>query len=331
MANLYDTCVIVKPERIKNQVISTQLTDNQQFKNIYLFKNRVPNPDFKKGLKYSTLRSCLLHNKSDKTEWEIRHLPKYYTTLKKTTYDLNTGEITAQDDYLTDDLTAGNSRKIKAVNSWTDTFNPLYRNRNISLLFYTLTTANQSKLTIQEMTNVLKKRIQRNGLTFYGYLWVLEISDTGHIHYHLLLATSRINIKGMAMPKFLKVNDVWGARTQIRFVEKNVRYYLSKYFYKNKSRVTGKRLFSKTISKQFYKDFPNNSETTASDNTLQETGSIENNTTISNKNIDTTSEATIFGIKKLIDIWQTNTIHSADYISIRYCVNDNLNRKCKGG
>jgi hypothetical protein len=100
--------------------------------------------------------------------------------------------------------------------------------------------------------NILKKRLKRNGVKFFGYLWVMEISENNHIHYHFILTTSRINCKGKTLPDFLKLNDYWGARTQVEFIKKGLKYYLGKYFYKNKVRITDKRLYGKSISKQMF-------------------------------------------------------------------------------
>lgn len=235
--------------------IPIQPLDNQEPKNFYRFKKRTANPTYREGISYTALRSCLLHNKSDTIQWEIRRNPKWITTLEKQVYSAITGEILDESDYITDDLTAGNSRKIRAVNAFTDTFKAAYRSRSVSMLFYTLTLANQANHSVSELVNILKKRITRNGYQFYGYLWVLEISDNNHIHYHLIVTTSRMRFKGESLPDFLKVDDYWGARTQVEFVSKGLKYYLAKYFYKNKSRITGKRLFGKTITEMAKEKF----------------------------------------------------------------------------
>ena len=231
---------------------STQNPDNQVIKNYFEFKGRSPNPEYLDGLKYVPFRSCLLHNNDDKNAapklWQVRTKPKYFTHLTKTPYSTITGEIGDESDYTTNDLKAGNNRKIKAVNRFTDMFKDSYRRRKVSVLFYTFTIANEVSIDIRRTMDVLKKRMARNGHNFLGYLWVLEISDTLHIHYHAIVVTSRMNFRGMALPDFLKMDSVWGARTEVEFVKKGLKYYLAKYFYKNQVRITGKRLFSQSIT-----------------------------------------------------------------------------------
>jgi len=193
-------------------------------------------------------RPCLLHNNSATDLVQIRHKPKWITHLQKTTFDPITGEIKAETEYLTDDLTAGNNRKIKAVNTFVGKFENAYRRREVSMLMVTLTIANKTGISISQAMETLKKRITRNGHFFYGYFWVLEVSDRRHIHYHAIVVTSRINCKGKALPSFLKLTNYWGARAKTEFIQKGVKYYLGRYFTKNKSRITGKRLFGQSIT-----------------------------------------------------------------------------------
>lgn len=257
MANLYDTSVIVKPDRVKIDETSRQVTDNQSIRYFFEFIGRVRNPEYRSGIEYRSFRSCLLHNKdatkNEKSVCEIRHKPKFFTYLKKTPYDTITGEILDDLEYITDDLTSGNNRKIKALNRFVDTFKELYSRRKVSILFQTLTIADKVDITIKRFICSYKKRLSRNGHQVYGHFWVMEISDKGHIHYHLMIVTSRINCRGKSIPKYLKANDIWGARTQIEFVKRGLKYYLGKYFVKNKSRITGKRLYGQSISNDFKK------------------------------------------------------------------------------
>lgn len=219
-------------------------TDNQSVSKGFFFLSRSINPEYDKGLKSVPLRSCLLHhNGAVFREWIVKTKAKWQTDLLQTDFDRNTGEILGQSVYRTDDLTSGNNRKIKAVNRFCDHFKEPYRKRQVSLFFITLTAANQSKLTVRDCFKAFKKRLKRRGIKLHGYVWILEISDNLHVHYHALVATDRINFKGQSLPDFLKLNDLWGARCQIECVRKSVRYYLATYFTKNKSRILGKRQY----------------------------------------------------------------------------------------
>lgn len=215
----------------------SQGVDNQKVKR-FLYLGRFPNIEYHSGLKEVPLRTCLLHHKSDKNPlWIAKTQPKWFTNLLEYQLDLNTGEMNEVGVYQTDCLTSANNRKIRAVNRFTTHFNPLYKSRKVTMWFYTLTTANQSRLTISQCMNTLKKRMTRNGVEMLGYLWVLEVSDDLHVHYHALVVTNRMNFRGKQLPTFLKVDDVWGAICQVEAVKQNVKYYLSKYFVKNKVRI----------------------------------------------------------------------------------------------
>jgi hypothetical protein len=255
MPKVHSQPCIVKPNQAQNDEILTQVIDRQHVKHYFEFNGRYRNPEYQSGIEKRSFRSCLLHNKDtknlQKNVLDVRRKPKYFTFLKKTTYDVNSGEITDVSDYMTDDLTSGNNRKIKALNRFVDIFKSGYRRRQLTILFKTLTIADKVDTTIKRFIFKYKRRLERNGHVIHGYFWVLEISDKGHIHYHILIVTDRINCKGKSIPKYLKANNLWGARTKVEFVRKGVKYYLAKYFVKNKSRITSKRLYGQAISKNY--------------------------------------------------------------------------------
>lgn len=225
-------------------------TDNQSVGKGFWFLNRSANPEYDSGLKAVPLRSCLLHHKAAANSvWLVKTKPKWFTDLLQTNFDRNTGEILAQSVYRTDCLTAGNNRKIKAVNRFCDRFKEPYRKHQVSMFFYTFTIANQAKVTIKACMEAFQKRLKRRNIKLQGYIWILEISDDLHVHYHALVATDRINCKGGKLPEFLKLNDLWGANCQVQFIRKSVRYYLATYFTKNKNRIVGKRQYGLKMAK----------------------------------------------------------------------------------
>lgn len=225
-------------------------TDNQTVSKGFWFLNRLPNPEYDTGLKPVPLRACLLHhNGAANSQWIVKTKPKWYTDLLQTNFDRNTGEILAQSVYRTDCLTQGNNRKIKAVNRFCEHFKQPYAKRQVSLFFYTFTIANQAKLTIRDCFKAFQKRLKRRNINLHGYVWILEISDNLHVHYHALVATDRINCKGGKLPDYLKLNDLWGAACDVQFIRKSVRYYLATYFTKNKNRIVGKRQFGLKLPK----------------------------------------------------------------------------------
>jgi hypothetical protein len=233
--------------------ISPQVVDNQHITKSFWFLRRKLNPNYESGLKVVPLRSCLLLNnvpKNGTKNWVIKTESKWQVDLLESVLDKETGEILSTGVYQTDDLKSGNNRKIKAVNRFCDYFNPMYKRREISLFFHTLTIADQSKVDIRTAVKNYKRRLKRNGVNVRGLLWVLEISENLHIHYHLLCATDRLNYKGLKMPEFLKFNDIWGCRTKAEFVKHDVRYYLATYFTKCQYRINEHRSYGLSMPKK---------------------------------------------------------------------------------
>jgi hypothetical protein len=89
------------------------------------------------------------------------------------------------------------------------------------------------------LLKVLKTNLKRNDIQLLDYLWILEVSENLHAHYHLVICVPRMRFN--KLPKFLKLESYWGQRTECDFVKKNIRHYLSKYFTKDKgnARIEG--------------------------------------------------------------------------------------------
>jgi hypothetical protein len=195
--------------------------------------NTIKNPDYESGLKPLSFESCLIHNKGNRIV-SVRTAPKYLTRLAEFGTD-DEGFPYIKQEIETNDLKAGNNRKIKAVDKWCEYWQPLYEKREITLLFFTLTRANKARMSIGNLMRILKMNLKRNNLELLDYLWIQEISEGLHFHYHLTIAIPRVSWK--RIPKFLKMDSYWGQRTEIDFVKKNIRYYLSKYFGKSSWRI----------------------------------------------------------------------------------------------
>ncbi|NDF99355.1 MAG: hypothetical protein EB101_10640 [Chitinophagia bacterium] len=93
-------------------------------------------------------------------------------------------------------------------------------------------------------------RFKRREVTFYGYVWTAEVSEKLMFHYHICVAVNRLELKGKKLPDWLKLDDVWGRRTGVEFVKRNVRHYMAKYFAKHNARVVGMRSYGGYIFKQ---------------------------------------------------------------------------------
>lgn len=200
------------------------------------------NPEYQSGLKPLSFESCLIHNKGNRIVF-VRTVPKYLTTLAEFKY-CEDGLPVLIGNLETNDLKASNHRKIKAVDKWCEYWQPLYKKRKITLLFFTLTRANKARMGIGDLMRILKINLKRNNVDLLDYLWIQEISEGLHFHYHLVIAIPRVRWK--SIPKFLKMESYWGQRTEINFVKKNIKYYLSKYFKKSAWRIDqGFRAYSK--------------------------------------------------------------------------------------
>jgi hypothetical protein len=175
--------------------------------------------------------------------------PKWVTNLYRERVNIETGEVLLAEVYDTNEIKSSNAGKIKRLDTFCRHFQPLYESKQISLLFYTLTQANMAKTDISGVMAALKKRFARRGIGFYGYVWTAEVSENLHFHYHFCVAIDRLHLEGKRLPQWLKVYDVWGRRTQVAFVKKNVRRYMAKYFAKHNARVIGIRSYGGHIFK----------------------------------------------------------------------------------
>jgi hypothetical protein len=226
-------------------------------KKVYTFVNRRKNPEYEGGVvrlevapKTPPFESCLLTTKSDRNLGEkaneiwVKTRPKWYTDLMGWELDEETGEITPKEIYTANDFTVSNGKKIKALDKFCNKYQPLYRAKKVTLLFLTFTRANYSKIEWKKMIDAIRKRIEREGLKIRGFIWTAEISDNLHYHFHLCISIDRVNWK--TIPERMKFDDLWGQRTQIDFVKKNVRHYMAKYFAKCDARIIGKRSYGKS-------------------------------------------------------------------------------------
>jgi hypothetical protein len=220
----------------------------------------------KNGLTDESLRSCLICNNSDTkdTRQALQYVKqkrvmadkdanifllqkeyKWGISFSGDILDLETGELLEDQDYQTTDLEQGVKRKRKAIRTFTEFYEPLYQEKKVSCMFFTLTQANQSNERLATTLDAIKKRFERHNLPILGHLWVSEVSKNGHWHYHLAVATKRVYWK--QIPKWAKVDDLWGRRTGIEFIRKSIGGYLGKYIGKdNIGRIVSFRSYGKS-------------------------------------------------------------------------------------
>ena len=157
----------------------------------------------KNGLTDESLRSCLICNNSDTkdTRQALQYVkqkrvmadndPNIFLLQKEYKWgisfsgdilDLETGELLEDQDYQTTDLEQGVKRKRKAIRTFTEFYEPLYQEKKVSCMFFTLTQANQSNERLATTLDAIKKRFERHNLPILGHLWVSEVSKNGHWH-----------------------------------------------------------------------------------------------------------------------------------------------------
>lgn len=237
-----DTNTIAVNSVQKSVQTLTQETDYQVLKKGYTFLKRYRNEKYDQGIKALPLRTCLKHHNSDRfSTLKVKTQPKWNTDLLLSDIDTQTGEITNTSIYTTNEFKQSNSRKIRAIASFCNHFQPLYKQRKVSMLFYTLTIAEHGA-PIADVMNAFKKRCIRNGKPILGYVWISEVSEALHWHYHIAIAIDRINVKGQNLPEYLKLDNLWHVGTAVEFVRKNIKHYMSKYFAKNHYRMLAEDL-----------------------------------------------------------------------------------------
>lgn len=222
----------------------------------FTFLRRLKNPQFENGLtpleignpENPLFESCLITTKShnfepkiDKKpiqEYEVKRAvlvrtePKWKTDLLQEDFDSETGECLRQSVYQTNDFKVSNGKKIKRLDQFCNHYQPLYKKKEVTLWFLTFTRANYSRLSFKQMNHIVVNYFKRSNISVRGFIWTYEISDSFHWHYHLCLATDRVNIRGKALPTKLKFDALWGQRTDLEFVKKDIRHYMAKYFSK---------------------------------------------------------------------------------------------------
>lgn len=203
----------------------------------YRFLTSYKNPSWSIE-KLVPLRSCLIHNNSEKILFGdfISRVPKYNTILTVEKNDLCAGKIDNYE-YCTDDFKAFFNRRRKAIDKFSDFYEPLYRKRKVTLLFHTLTRIDYARQDISALLDIVKYRYRALKRPIRGYFWVMEISVNDHWHYHLVVAIDRVRWK--EIPEELKFEELWGQRTDIGFVRKSVRNYLNKELGKCSAKIIG--------------------------------------------------------------------------------------------
>lgn len=250
-----------KPIKVKNEPSDSFKTDSKSKDNRkYVYLNRRKNLEYDQGIIRRSFESCLNTTKGSKKtekkqkrnrEYHIKTRPKWFTDFWECSLDKETGELTPKGIYTSDDFKVSNGKKIKALDRFCSKYQPLYKQRKVTLFFLTFTRADFASIEWKTMIKILVQYFKRAGLNFRGLIWTSEIGtstydktknpDDLHWHYHVCVCIDRKKFD--RIPKLIKFDNIWGQRTEIDFVKKNVRHYLAKYFAKHNARVIGARSY----------------------------------------------------------------------------------------
>lgn len=214
-------------------------------KTLYQHLKTNKNPLYEEGLKNLPFESCLIHDKAYKNRegFLVQTAPKWLTDLGVWKKDEN-GLLDLTEIYQTNNQKSSNFRKIKALDGFCNYYQPLYQSKKVTLLFLTFTRANFAKKTFHSMMQIVKNYFDREGHTILDYIWTSEVSNDLHWHYHLAIAIDRVKWK--KIPKNFLFERLWGQRTEIDFVKKNIKNYMSKYFAKSNYRIEGIMSYGRT-------------------------------------------------------------------------------------
>lgn len=207
-------------------------------KPLYQHLNTRKNPLYEEGVKPLPFESCLIHDKAYRFRngFLVQTAPKWLTDLGVWKKD-SQGNLDLTEIYATNNQKSSNFRKIKALDGFCDFYQPLYKKRKVTLLFLTFTRANYANKSFHTMMQIVKNYFDREGHKILDYIWTSEVSDNDHWHYHLAIAINRVTWR--AIPKKFLFERLWGQRTEIDFVKKNIKHYMAKYFAKSNYRIEG--------------------------------------------------------------------------------------------
>jgi hypothetical protein len=233
--------------KAQNDAIKQQIRVNnlEIGKPLYQHLNTRKNPLYEEGLKTLPFESCLIHDKAYKNRegFLVQTNPKWLTDLGVWKKD-EEGNLDLKEIYATNNQKSSNFRKIKALDEFCNYYQPLYKKRETTLLFLTFTRANYAKKSWHSMIKIVKNYFDRYGTPVLDYIWTSEVSENNHWHYHLAIAIDRVKWK--TIPKNFLFERLWGQRTEIDFVKKNIKHYMAKYFAKSNYRIEGMMSYGRT-------------------------------------------------------------------------------------
>lgn len=220
------------------------LTNKERIKREKMLNRHKPKGKFRDG----RFDPCLKANNSENEQSKlmVKRQPKHFTCFRVRDVNEETGEIDPLGTtHTTNDLKQAKHRRIKAIKKFGEFYDPLYKAKEVTLLFLTFTRMNYAKLSFARMMDNVRYHIEKQlGICLRGFIWVLEASQRDHLHYHLCLAIDRLNAS--KMPKELKFEGIWGQRTQVTFVKKSVIGYMMKYLTKEEAVIMGCRSYGKS-------------------------------------------------------------------------------------
>ena len=223
-------------------------TNIESTKRSYRFKSACKNPAYSEDDLIPISRSCYIHHKLNRFVYYdfIQRTPKNLTVLEvtKTNGNPDEGEVY---EYYTNEFKASKWRRTQVIKEFFEFYAPVLRSEQMSIMSHTFTRTDYCSKDISTMLKCVKRRYGALKRQIRGYFWILEVSENDHIHYHLCVAIDRLDLLGRKIPKQLKFEDLWGQRTQVKFVySRGFANYLFKDLNKSDTKITQRRSYGRS-------------------------------------------------------------------------------------
>ena len=153
------------------------------------------------------------------------------------------------------DLDRMKKKRRVTISRFFDYYHHFYTHKEVTLLEVVLPIHNGE--SISKFTKHISRVLSKTKTPLLGYCWIRDIGQAFAVpHYHIVIAVSRINMKGTKLPEYLKFGDFWegSSTTTVKSIKKIVNYYLKKGIpnTENRQKTYGKSMkfhFQKQLNK----------------------------------------------------------------------------------
>ncbi len=111
--------------------------------------------------------------------------------------------------YLVEDINTGKRYRFTDVdsiimkrNKIIDTFFSIYDDEKYTLIESSFPDSNE--LLFNRIINCIKQKSANKDFPILGYIWIIDVGDKNNMHFHLVLAYPKIDVKNKSLPSYLK-------------------------------------------------------------------------------------------------------------------------------